>query len=136
MNSNGTLLGLLGGIIDFINGVLVYLVFSLAFIFFLWGVFKYFIAGGANDESREEGKKFISWGIVAFAVMISVWGLVNILVNTFGFGGASRPCLPTFGNADCSNGGSSTSQPLDGGQPTTGPSYAVPTKFNPQGTLR
>lgn len=112
-------------IIDFINGTVIYLLFALAFIFFLWGVFKYFILGGASDETREEGKKFIVWGIVALAVMVSVWGLVNLLVDTFGFGGAARPCLPTFGAADCSGGASTKAGTINvGGQAfSTNPNF-------------
>ena len=109
-----TITKLIENILDFINGTLIYLVFALAFIFFIWGVFKYFILGGASDETREEGKKFIVWGIVALAVMVSVWGLVNLLVDTFGFGGAARPCLPTFGTADCSGGATTHSAPTSG----------------------
>lgn len=66
-----------------INSVLVPMVFAIAFIVFIWGVFTYFIAAGENDEKREAGKKLMLYGIVGFFVMVAVWGLVNILVGTF-----------------------------------------------------
>lgn len=71
------------GIIGLINSVLVPLVFALAFIVFIWGVFQYFIAGGHDEEKREQGKSLMLWGIIGFFVMVSVWGLVNILRGTF-----------------------------------------------------
>lgn len=67
-------------ILDFINNILVPLVFAIAFLVFIWGLFYNFIA---KAEKREEGKSLMLWGIVAFFVMVSVWGLVNILVGTF-----------------------------------------------------
>lgn len=83
-------------IIGFINVVLVPLVFAVAFVAFIWGIFLYFIAGGANEEKRDQGKQLAIWGIVGFFVMVSVWGLVNVLVGTFGFTNTNRPNLPTF----------------------------------------
>jgi|CXWL01.1.fsa_nt_gi heme/copper-type cytochrome/quinol oxidase subunit 4 len=88
--------------IKFINEFAVPVIFALAFIFLLFGIFRYFIAGGANEEKRQDGVKFVTWGIVALAIMVSLWGLVNLLVNSLGFGGQARPCLPTFGKSDCS----------------------------------
>lgn len=89
---------LLVSIIDFINDVLVPFIFALAFIVFLWGIFNYFVAGGADEEKREKGKKFAVWGILAFFIMVSVWGIVNLLVGTIGFGpnGDRNPDLPKF----------------------------------------
>ena len=84
-------------IIGFINSVLVPLIFALAFIVFIWGIFQYFIAGGADEEKRKEGKKFALYGIIGFFIMISIWGIVNLLVNSTGFDNKSRPALPTFG---------------------------------------
>lgn len=83
--------------IMFINDSAVPLIFALAFIFFLFGVFRYLIAGAANEEKRQEGVKFVAWGIVAFAIMVSVWGLVRVVVNSLGFDNKAIPCLPTFG---------------------------------------
>ena len=70
-------------VISLINNVLVPLVFAIAFIVFIWGVFQYFIMGGADEEKRENGKSLMLWGIIGFFVMVSVWGLVNILRGTF-----------------------------------------------------
>lgn len=76
-----------------INGVLVPLIFAIAFVVFIWGVFTYFIASGDNDEKRENGKKLMLYGIVGFFLMVSVWGLVNILLGTVNLN-TSLPQLP------------------------------------------
>ncbi len=65
------------------------LIISLAIIYFLWYVFQYAIAG--DEEKKGAAKSGMFYGIVAIAVMVSVWGLVNILVNTFGFGSSQAP---------------------------------------------
>jgi hypothetical protein len=82
--------------IGFINFILVPLLFAVAFVVFIYGIFNYFIAGGANEEKRDEGKQLAVWGIIGFFVMVSVWGLVNVLVGTFGFRNTNAPPLPTF----------------------------------------
>jgi hypothetical protein len=73
------------GLIGLINNVAVPLLFAIAFIVFIWGVFQYFIAGGHDEEKRETGKSLMLWGIIGFFIMVSVWGLVNILRGTFNF---------------------------------------------------
>ncbi|MBP9816994.1 MAG: hypothetical protein KBD05_03130 [Candidatus Pacebacteria bacterium] len=69
-------------VLTVINDILVPVVFAIAFIVFIWGVFRYFIAGKQDEESREKGKSLMLWGLIGFFVMVSVWGLVNILVGT------------------------------------------------------
>lgn len=72
-----------GVVTNIINGVLVPLVFAIAFIVFIWGIFQYFIAGGHDEEAKEKGKSLMLYGLIGFFLMVSVWGLVNILVGTF-----------------------------------------------------
>lgn len=92
-------------IVNVINGILVPLIFAAAFIVFLFGVFRFMIAGAANPEKRQSGVQFIMYSLIGFFVMISVWGLVNLLVGTFGFDNTNRPCLPTFkGSSGCAGG--------------------------------
>lgn len=116
-------------IIAFIDTYLVPLIFTLAFIVFLWGVFQYFIAGGADEEKREKGKKFVAYGLVGFFVMISVWGLVNLLVSTFGFNKAT-PSLPRFGAPSAVPATGNDSDPFGGGVPVGG---SCQTAFNCDG---
>jgi hypothetical protein len=70
-----------------IGAAIVPLVFTLAFLFFLWGMVMY-IRGADDVKQRAEGKKFIYWGIIGLTVMVSVWGIVKIVNTTFGFGNA------------------------------------------------
>lgn len=87
----------LASIVDFINVFLVPFLFAIAFIVFIWGVFTYFIQGGANEEQREKGKQLVMWGLIGFVVMVSLWGLVNLITNTLNFGeNGNAPSLPEF----------------------------------------
>jgi hypothetical protein len=78
-------------IINVINNILVPVLFAVAFIVFLWGVFKTFILGASDEEAKEAGKNLMLWGLIGFFVMISIWGLVNILTNTVNFGDKAGP---------------------------------------------
>ncbi len=78
-------------VINLINNVLVPVLFAVAFIVFLWGAFQAFILGAQNDTAKEKGKNLMLWGLIGFFVMISIWGLVNILVGTIQFGNNSGP---------------------------------------------
>ncbi len=62
---------------------LVLLIMALALVYFLWGVSKFILHGG-DAAKREEGRQVMIYGIIALAVMVSVWGLVRLLTDTFG----------------------------------------------------
>lgn len=81
-------------ILYIINTVLVPLLFAIAFIMFLYGVAKTYIFSHGEPGEVEQGHKLILWGLIGFAVMVSVWGLVNVVANTFGLGGVIAPDLP------------------------------------------
>jgi NADH:ubiquinone oxidoreductase subunit 2 (subunit N) len=69
-------------IINFINTVAVPVLFAIAFIVFIYGVFQYFILGRGNEEKQGEARTLILYGLIGFFVMVSVWGLVNILLGS------------------------------------------------------
>ena len=81
-------------ILYIINYVLVPVLFALAFIVFLYGIVSKYIFSHGDETKVAEGHKLILWGIVAFVVMISLWGLVNVVANTFGLYGISAPPTP------------------------------------------
>jgi hypothetical protein len=61
---------------------LVVFLIALAVVWFIWNVIKYTMAG--DEEGKENAKKQMIWGIIAIAVIVSIWGLVAILQNLFG----------------------------------------------------
>lgn len=73
-----------GGAIDVINDILVPVIFALAFIVFLYGIALKYIFSRGDATKVAEGHRLILWGLIGFAVMLSIWGLVNILAGTFG----------------------------------------------------
>ena len=77
---------------------LVALIISFAVVVFIWGVFK-FVSAAGDEEKRKEGKQFIIWGIIGIAVMVLVWGLVQLLYNVVATstGGLDTAVLPAPG---------------------------------------
>ena len=68
-------------VIGVINNVLVPLILAIALIAFIWGIFRFFIFD--TEEAKARGKDLMVFGLIGFFVIVSVWGLVNLLVNTF-----------------------------------------------------
>jgi len=75
--------GLVGYVTCIIGKSIIPLIFALAIAAFVWGVVNFFIIGADEEAKRSQGKQFMIWGIIALAVMLSVWGLVKILGDTF-----------------------------------------------------
>jgi hypothetical protein len=63
------------------------LLITAAVVVFMWGVVQY-ILNADDSTKRSEGRSFIVWGLVALFVIVSVWGLVAVLQNTFGLTGS------------------------------------------------
>lgn len=73
---------------SFINNVnklivnpLIILLFALALVYFLWGVFE-FIANQENEEKKTTGKKHMLWGIIGITIMMGVWTILGIVLRT------------------------------------------------------
>jgi len=78
----------------FIDGVLIPLVFTLALFIFLWGMFRFFIWGQANEEDRAKGRQLILWSIIGMAFMVSIWGIVAIFSEGIFGSNNTPPSLP------------------------------------------
>ncbi len=59
------------------------LLITVAIAIFIWGVVQ-FIGNADNEEKRQKGRDFMVWGIVSLFLIVSVWGIVHILTDTFG----------------------------------------------------
>lgn len=75
---------LVEAIIEFFNATVIPLLVSATFLIFLWGIVQYFFIKKDDPKARAEGVQFMLWGVISFTVIISMWGFVTILLNTFG----------------------------------------------------
>lgn len=80
--------GFLNKVNTFILNPLIILVFALALLVFLYGVFQ-FIRKAESSTGRDEGKKNIGWGLFGMFIMMSAYGLIRIILNTFGLPAAT-----------------------------------------------
>ena len=87
--------GTIGGILVIVRQIIeafIPIIFGLAFIVFLWGMYKYISA--ADEGGKEEGRNLIIYGIIGLFVMLAAWGLVNVLTNTFDLDTATPTDIP------------------------------------------
>lgn len=69
---------------------------TLGLLYFLYGLTEYILA--SEEGGKAEGRNRIIYGIVGLFVMVTVWGLVNVVATTFGVTGGQLnvlPCVPT-----------------------------------------
>lgn len=78
----------------FIDTVLIPFVFTLALLIFIWGMFRFFIWGQANEEDRSKGRQMIMWSIIGMAFMVSIWGIVAIFSEGVFGANTTPPRLP------------------------------------------
>ncbi len=93
LNTNsGTIQNVLCKVGDFLNAAIP-IVIVLAVLYFIWGVISYVIAG--DEEKKSSARSVMIYGIVGLAVIVGVWGLVNLLLDSFGVGNVQNVNLPT-----------------------------------------
>lgn len=63
---------------------------AIAVIVVIFNVIKFIVQAG-DPEKRKEGAKGIIVGLIGLTVIISIWGLVNVLVNTFNLDQTTGP---------------------------------------------
>ena len=73
----------IGNVDTMIINPLIGLLFALAVVYFLYGVFE-FLSNQANEEKKTTGKSHMLWGIVGITIMMGVWTILGIIVNTLG----------------------------------------------------
>lgn len=65
-----------------LGNTFIQILIALAVIWIIYNVVRYIIK--ADSDDRKPIGQAILWGIVGLFVILSVWGLVRILKNTFG----------------------------------------------------
>lgn len=65
-----------------IGNVFIQVLIAFAVIWIIYNIVRYIVKSDAPEERALIGKSIL-WSIVALFVMLSIWGLVRILTNTF-----------------------------------------------------
>jgi uncharacterized membrane protein YidH (DUF202 family) len=62
---------------------------GLAVLLFIWGLFRYYTTDSQN--TKKEAVKIIGYGVVSIFVMVSLWGLVNLISYTLNLNSPASP---------------------------------------------
>jgi len=87
-NPDGGAIGdFLENVLTFIDSYVIPFILGIGFLVFVWGMFQYFIRGGADPEAQKSGKSLILYAIGGFVIILAFWGIVNIITDGIGLGG-------------------------------------------------
>lgn len=73
----------MGKIVESIIDPLVLLIFSAGIFLFTWGLVV-FLTNLESSEARQKGVQHMIWGILGVFIMATVFGVINIITDTFG----------------------------------------------------
>lgn len=76
-----------------LSNIVIFLI-GLAVVWFIWNVIRYAMA--EDEGGKEKAKQQMIWGIIAIAVTVSIWGLVNLLRTAVGVDGNNS--IPNINN--------------------------------------
>lgn len=65
-----------------LNPVIVFL-FTLAVVYFIYGVYEY-VRGAGESDAREQGQKHMLWGLIGLSIMVAVFFIIRVMMGTIG----------------------------------------------------
>jgi uncharacterized membrane protein YidH (DUF202 family) len=71
---------------DVIINPLIVLLFALALVFFLYGMIE-FLSNPDSQDKKTKGRSHMIWGIIGITIMMGVWFILNVVMNTFNIEG-------------------------------------------------
>lgn len=74
---------LINSINDVLINPLIIFVFALALVLFLYGVLRYLL-NPDSEEVRKTSRSHMLWGVIGMVIMVSVFGIMNLILNTIG----------------------------------------------------
>ncbi len=90
--ATGSLQGLITGIGEFLDKVLIPVILGIAFLSLVWNMLRFFVIGATNEEGQQNAKNLAFYSVLAFVVILSFWGIVNVLTNGIGLPSSEAPC--------------------------------------------
>lgn len=69
------------------------IVVALALLYFFWGLATFILSSG-DEEKRNKSRGVMIWGIIALFIIVSVWGLIGVVQETFDIKGDETINIP------------------------------------------
>jgi heme/copper-type cytochrome/quinol oxidase subunit 4 len=66
-----------------LGNTFIQILIAFAVIWIIFNIVRFLIVGADSEDKRKAARQAILWGIVGLFVILSIWGLVRILTNTF-----------------------------------------------------
>ncbi len=84
-------------VINKILATVIPVLITLAVVYFIWGVIQYTVS--TDEEAKKGARGKIIQGLIGLFVIISFWGIIRLVTNTFGVGSeqlnqSAIPCIP------------------------------------------
>jgi len=74
-----------------IGNTFIQILIAFAVIWIIFNVVRFLIVGADSEDKRKQARDAILYGVIGLFVILSIWGLVNILRNTFQFSDDDAP---------------------------------------------
>lgn len=81
--AEASIVTLMGSVNRVIINPLIVLLFALATVYFLYGIAQYLL-NPDSEEIRKSSKSHMLWGIIGMFIMVSVFGIMSLILNTWG----------------------------------------------------
>lgn len=108
--------------VAFLGNVIIPFLFGLAFLFLVINVIRFFVIGGSNEEGREKAKALAIYSVLAFVILITFWGIINMLGKSIGLSGVTAPTTDYIAEQKRKNTSSGSIPPPSGSGPVAVPS--------------
>jgi hypothetical protein len=89
-NTNPSVETIIEGPITGILNAIIPILITLGVIYFIWGIVQYVIAD--DEAAKEKGKNRMLYGLVGLFVIVTFWGLIEVIQNTLDI----DPTTPTI----------------------------------------
>ncbi|TSC62363.1 MAG: hypothetical protein Athens041674_526 [Parcubacteria group bacterium Athens0416_74] len=67
--------------VDYIINPMILIVFATGFFLFVWGLVQFIYK--LDEGAQSSGKQHMLWGIVGMLIMVSVYGIIGLIDETF-----------------------------------------------------
>lgn len=125
-----TLQGFGGALTNFLSGTILSFMLAVALLVFTYNVIRFFIADTDSYDKKEKARRYMIWSVAGFVLIISIWGVVNLLVAGTNLGRNLPVCPDSLSEEACrgfQGNNYNATPPASMSAPTVSNQYSPPT---------